>query len=104
MDEIRCSIKIEGRAEGKPARLTGTLMVYNERARDRPEVFEVGSLKWDASGIVLNRQHNRAAPILRLHPVAALVDSGSYEGATVEARERALRDLEWERWQRETVL
>ena len=162
MDEIRCAIKIEDRAEGKPDRLTGTLMVYNERARDRPEVFAPGSLKWDEAGIVLNRQHNRLAPILRFKPIesegrvlisaelpstvagadalaeiksglfrglsiefravrqtivggvrriseavlsaAALVDAGSYESATVEAREMAVRDREWERWQRETVL
>ena len=70
MDEIRCSIKIEDRAEGKPARLTGVLMVYGQQATDRPERFEVGALQWDAdAGIVLNRQHNRAEPILRLHPV-----------------------------------
>ena len=35
---------------------------------------------------------------------AGLVDEPSYASATVEARERALRDREWERWQRETVL
>ena len=163
MDEIRCSIKIEDRAEGEPKRLTGTLMVYGERAKDRPEVFEVGSLKWDGP-LILNRQHSRQNPILRFTPVevegrltidapipdtvagrdalaelsgpsplfrglsiefravrqtivggvrritsavlsaAALVDSGSYEAATVEARELAARDSEWERWQREMVL
>lgn len=149
MDEIRCSIEVR-EDEGKPARLVGTLMAYGERAKDRPEVFEVGSLKWDAAnGIVLNRQHQRSAPILRLHPVevegrlvvdevipdtvagrdalaeirsglfrglsiefravrqtivggvrrigdavlsaAALVDSGSYEAAVVEARAKAER-------------
>ena len=149
MDEIRCSIKIEDRAEGKPARLTGTLMVFGEQARDRAEVFERGSLKWAEGGLVLNRQHSRGAPILRFTPVevegrlsidaeipdttagrdalaeirsglfgglsiefksikesfvggcrrissalltgAGLVDSGSYAGATVEARAEADR-------------
>ena len=67
MDEIRCSIEVR-EDDGKP-RLVGTLMPYGTRAKDRAEVFEVGSLKWDeAGGIVLNRQHQRAAPILRLHP------------------------------------
>ena len=68
MDEIRFAIKIEDRAEGKP-RLIGTLMSYNERAKDRAEVFEPGSLKWDAGGIVLNRMHIRGAPILRFKPI-----------------------------------
>ena len=35
---------------------------------------------------------------------AGLVDSPAHEAATVEARAKAERDLEWERWQRETVL
>ena len=69
MDEIRCSIKIENRAEGEPSRLTGTLMVYNERAQDRPETFLPGSLRWDAGGIILNRQHSRKNPILKFSPV-----------------------------------
>ena len=68
VDEIRCSIKIEDRAEGKP-RLIGTLMSYGERARDRAETFLPGSLKWDAGGIILNRQHRRSAPILRFKPI-----------------------------------
>ena len=161
MDEIRCSIKIEDRAEGKP-RLIGTLMSYGEKARDRAEVFERGSLSWDAGGIILNRQHERKNPILKFTPSesegrvlidvelpstsagldalaeirsglfgslsiefkaikesfvggcrrisaalltgAALCDAGAYSSAVVEAREKSLRDREWERWQREMVL
>ena len=71
MDEIRCSIKIEDRSEGKPARLVGTLMPFGVQAQDRAEVFERGSLSWAEGGIVLNRQHSRAAPILRFVPVEA---------------------------------
>ena len=70
MDEIRCSIEVR-EVEGKPARLTGVIMPYGERAKDRPEVFEVGSLKWDVGGIVLNRMHQRGSPILRFTPVEA---------------------------------
>ena len=45
-------------------------MAYGERARDRAELFEPGSLSWDkGAGIVLNRQHQRSAPILRFSPV-----------------------------------
>ena len=68
MDEIRCSIEVR-EAEGKPARLVGTLLPFNEQARDRPELFEPGSLTWAEGGIVLNRQHTRSAPILRFVPV-----------------------------------
>ena len=68
MDEIRCSIKIEDRAEGQPS-LTGTLMVFGQQATDRPERFERGSLTWAESGIVLNRMHIRGAPILRFKPI-----------------------------------
>ena len=161
MDELLCEVRLSEKAD-RPTRLIGTLMVFGQQATDRRELFERGSLQWDEAGIVLNRQHQRAAPILRLHPVevgdrlevdeeipdtvagrdcvsevrsglmtglsiefrataqnivggvrritgavlsaAALVDSASYQGATVEAREKAAQDLEWERWLRETVL
>ena len=68
MDEFRCAITIEDRAEGEP-RLTGTLLAYGERAADRPERFERGSLSWPDGGVVLNRMHQRGAPILRFTPV-----------------------------------
>ena len=67
MDEIRCEIRIAEEAEGKP-RLTGILMAYGERARDRAEVFEVSSLKWDGP-LILNRQHERKNPILKFTPI-----------------------------------
>ena len=153
MDEFRCSIELR-EDEGKP-RLVGVLMPYGERARDRAEVFEPGSLAWDERGIVVNRMHQRSSPIMRVVPVekdgklmidspipdtvagrdcasevrsglltgmsvefnsiserfvsgirriakatlkgAAVVDAGSYESATVEARAKADRDRE--RWQ-----
>ena len=59
MDEIRCSIKIEDRAEGQP-RLIGTLLPFNVRAQDRAEMFLPGSVSWPSDGVVLRRQHNRA--------------------------------------------
>ena len=51
-----------------PGRLVGTLLTYGERASDRAEVFERGSLSWPSNGIVLRRQHNRNVPILRVIP------------------------------------
>ena len=71
MDEIRCEIRLSEEVEGKPTRLVGTLMSYNERAKDRPEMFLPGSLKWDKSGIILNRQHSRKNPILKFTPIEA---------------------------------
>ena len=44
------------------------MLRYSERARDRAEVFLPGSLSWDQAGIVINEQHNRAAPIVRAVP------------------------------------
>ena len=69
MDEIRC--RVEFRADetvAGPGRIAGTLLQYGETASDRPEVFEAGSLKWPTNGIVLRRQHNRGAPIMRVQP------------------------------------
>ena len=147
MDEIRMSIDvIDDEHRTGPGRLVGKLMVYGQQATDRAEVFEIGSLKWDKAGIVVNRQHLRQSPIMRVLPVvdgtevrinaeipdttagrdcaseirsglfkglsvefravkqtivggvrriasavlsgAAIVDSGSYAGATVEVREK----------------
>ena len=151
-DEIRCAIEVR-EDEGKPARLVGTLMPFGVQAQDRAELFESGSLKWDAGGIILNRQHQRGSPILRFTPVevegrltvdaeipdttagrdalaeirsglfkglsiefravrqtivagvrriseavltgAGLVDSGSYESATVEVRRREQQRRVW---------
>ena len=70
MDEIRCKIEVR-EVEGKPARLVGVLMPYNTEARDRREVFEVGSLSWDVKGIVVNRMHQRSSPIMRVVPIEA---------------------------------
>ena len=53
MDEIRCKIELR-EDEGEPARLVGTLLPYGVQAQDRREVFEPGSLKWDAGGIMVS--------------------------------------------------
>ena len=65
MDEFRCAIKI--REQEGVNRLVGVLMNYGERAKDRAEVFEPGSLKWDGP-LILNRQHERKNPILKFTP------------------------------------
>ena len=68
-DELRCSIEVrEDETRQSPGRLTGVLLTYGERAGDRPETFEAGSLEWPEDGVVLRRQHNRQAPITRVVP------------------------------------
>ena len=67
VDELRCKIEVR-ETEGRPTRLVGTLLRYTEVARDRREAFEPGALKWDASGLILNRQHDRQRPILKFKP------------------------------------
>ena len=64
--------------------------------------FEPGSLTWPADGVVLNRQHERGAPIMRVIPVErdgelvidqALIDTQSARDAAVEIRSGLMRGL-----------
>ena len=69
MDEIRCKIEVrEDESRLSPGRIVGTLITYGERASDRPELFEAGSLTWPESGVILNRQHSRKSPVMRVLP------------------------------------
>ena len=69
MDKLVFEIRqAEDPSRESPGRLVGTLLTYEERARDRNEVFRRGALTWPADGILINEQHNRQAPILgRFH-------------------------------------
>ena len=49
-------------------RLTGTLVTYEERARDRPELFASGAMNWPDNGIAINLMHDRQQPLLRTMP------------------------------------
>ena len=71
-------------------------------ARDRAELFEPGSLSWPEDGIVLNRQHRRDAPIMRIVPEvrgsvimvdAPLPDTTAGRDAAVEIRSKLFRGL-----------
>ena len=94
--EIRCSIEIRADASREsPGRIVGTLLTYGERASDRPEVFEAGALSWPENGIVLNRQHQRGSPIMRVVPIvrgsevvldAALPDTQAGRDTAAEVR------------------
>ena len=78
-----------------PGRLSGTLLTYGERASDRPELFEAGALRWPDNGVLLRRQHQRGAPIMRIVPEvrgaavmldAALPDTAAGRDAAAEIR------------------
>ena len=109
--EIRCKVELRevdasDDTLASPGRLTGTLLTYGERANDRPELFERGAFDLDAirasGGIVLNRQHTRGAPIVRVVPElqgdklvidTALPDTQAGRDAAVEIRSGLMRGL-----------
>ena len=91
-----------GRARAPPGHIVGTILTYGERARDRAELFEPGALTWPDEGIVLNRQHGRDAPIMRIVPEvrgsvvmvdAPLPDTAAGRDAATEIRAKLFRGL-----------
>ena len=67
--EIRCAVECrEDETRSGPGRLIGRILTYGQRAIDRAELFERGALTWPADGVVLNRQHARGQPIMRVMP------------------------------------
>ena len=107
MDEIRCSVEIRSdETRQSPGRLVGRIIRYGERALDRPELFEAGAFDLNAikaeGGIVLNRQHARGAPIMRVIPELregelvidqALPDTQSGRDAATDIRSGLFRGL-----------
>ena len=105
--EIRCAVELrEDDTRQSPGRLTGTLLTYGERADHLPEIFERGAFDLDAiranGGIVINRQHTRGAPIVRVVPElqgdklvidVALPDTQAGRDAAVEVRSGLMRGL-----------
>ena len=102
-DEIRCAVECrEDETRRGPGRLVGRLLTYGERAIDRAELFERGALTWPADGVVLNRQHARGAPIMRVMPTLvgdelridqALPDTVAGRDAATEIRAGLMRGL-----------
>ena len=69
-DEILMEVRFEQDPDRQgPGLLTGTLMIYGSKASDRQEMFMPGSLHFPEKGIVIDEQHNRQAPIMRVQPV-----------------------------------
>ena len=102
-DEIRCAIECrEDETRRGPGRLIGRILTYGERAIDRAELFERGALSWPADGVILNRQHARGAPIMRVVPIERdgelridqpLPDTLAGRDAATEIRSGLLRGL-----------
>ena len=68
-DTINFEIRYaEDETRASPGRMFGTLVTYDTRAADRPEMFSRGALLWQSHGIIVDEQHNREAPILRAVP------------------------------------
>ena len=102
VDEIRCEIELrEDEDRAGPGRIYGTVIKYGVEARDRREVFELNSLKWDGP-LILNRQHSRKNPIQRVTPIVVgdevridepLIDSSAGRDCAVEIRSGLLTGL-----------
>ena len=103
MDEIRLAVELRADADRiGPGRLFGIVMPYNRRASDRPEMFLPGSLEWPEAGIILNRQHSRRSPIMRIIPTIegdevridqALPDTQAGRDAATEIRQGLFKGL-----------
>ena len=69
MDNLICEIRVEqDDSRMSPGRMVGTLLTYEQRAGDRPEIFVSGSLSWPENGILVREMHDRQRPILRAVP------------------------------------
>ena len=69
MDRLLCEIRYESDdSRLSPGRLVGTLLTYEERARDRAELFTRGAMRWPEIGVVINLMHDRQQPLLRVFP------------------------------------
>ena len=108
MREIRCAIELRQDDDRQsPGRIFGTLITYEKRAADRPELFADGSLSWPEGGVVLNVQHDRQQPVMRFTPevrgklvvvdaplpdtsrgrdVATMIRNGTMTGLSIEFR------------------
>ena len=56
MEQLTCEIRYsQDDTRQTPGRVTGTLIVYETRAGDRPELFERDAIHWPELGIVIKR-------------------------------------------------
>ena len=73
MDQLLCEVRFEEDETRESAgRLIATLLTEGVPARDRPELFERGALRWDENeGIPIDIQHVRSSLAARAYPVRA---------------------------------
>ena len=68
-DLLTCEVRYsEDETRTSPGRLTGTLITYEQRAADRPEIFRRGALRWPATGVLVREMHQRHEPIVKVVP------------------------------------
>ena len=88
-----------------PGRISGVLVTFGQKAKDRPDLYEAGSLSWPDNGIVLNEMHDRKQAIKRFSPyldgdelrvdfplpatqrgrdAATMIKDGTYSGLSIE--------------------
>ena len=69
MSNLLCEVRYaEDETRQSPGRLVGTLLTYEVRANDRPELFRRGSIRWPEKGLVINDMHDRKIPLVRVIP------------------------------------
>lgn len=110
-ETITCEIRFKNDpSRTSPGRLTGTLLTYETRASDRPEMFARGSLFWPDNGLVVNRAHDRKSPVVRVVPFVdgdevkidtPLPDTQMGRDAATDIREGLLTGLSIEFYPRE---
>ena len=103
MDTLLCEVRFAvDETRQSPGRLVGTLVNYEERANDRPEILARGSLHWPQEGLVINDQHDRKRAIVRTTPFldgdalkvnARLPDTTAGRDAATNVREGVLTGL-----------
>ena len=68
-DLLTCEIRYsEDETRESPGRLSGTLITYEVRAADRPEIFRRGALRWPESGVLVREMHVRDRPLVKVIP------------------------------------
>ena len=68
-DLLSCEIRYTAdESRESPGRIVGTLLTYEVRASDRPEIFRRGALRWPSDGILIREMHQRDRPIMRVVP------------------------------------
>ena len=102
-ENLVCELRFqEDETRLSPGRLTGTLLTYETRASDRPEIFARGALYWPDTGVSINSQHNRKETIVRTVPFldgdaikidVALPDTTRGRDAAVDVRDGTLPGL-----------